>query len=208
MKIKIICGTCGKTSEKEFGEINRQIRQGRKTFFCDLHCAAEYNNKNRRAEVVNKICPVCKNVFQTSLNRYEKDFCSRGCASKGSMSEERRLAQSLGGIKSQEKFPADIFEIQRILKIREAWKYTALKSFFEEHKIEHDFESIVGNYIFDLLLFDKKILIEFDGPYHNGKQKVTDSKKTEEAENLGWKVFRIITNPNQIIPVESVMKII
>jgi hypothetical protein len=42
-KIEIICNFCGKKSEKNLSEINRQKKKGREVFYCNLNCAGKDN---------------------------------------------------------------------------------------------------------------------------------------------------------------------
>lgn len=41
---KIICASCGKITEKRSTEINRQIKKGKKLFYCNLSCAGKMNH--------------------------------------------------------------------------------------------------------------------------------------------------------------------
>lgn len=43
-KVKIICASCGKETEKRATEINRQKKKGKKLFYCNLSCAGKVNN--------------------------------------------------------------------------------------------------------------------------------------------------------------------
>lgn len=62
------------------------------------------------------------------------------------------------------------------------------------------FEYVVAGYIFDLALSKRKVLIEFDGLYHEDATiKNSDRKKSKEAEKEGWRVVRIKTPSNEII---------
>ena len=129
MKVGLECGWCGTLFEKEKGEVNRQIRKGRKSFFCSLSCGAKWHNAQRDdlKEEIEKRCPVCKEPFKTMTGAKSSTFCSRSCASKGSMSEERRHAQSLGGKQTSENLnsPSDT------LKKRESWKYIRVRALLE-----------------------------------------------------------------------------
>jgi len=57
--------------------------------------------------------------------------------------------------------------------------------------VDHEFEYAIGESYFDLALPTHKIVIEFDGPYHSGKQKQRDQEKTTLAEQNGFRVVRI-----------------
>lgn len=45
--VTVECAWCGEEVKKKKKEYNRQLRNGRDYFFCDLSCAAKYNNDNR-----------------------------------------------------------------------------------------------------------------------------------------------------------------
>ncbi len=51
----ITCIHCKQTVDKPKKEIDRQVRQGRNTFFCSLSCSAKYNNENNY-EILKKNC--------------------------------------------------------------------------------------------------------------------------------------------------------
>lgn len=45
--IKLVCGNCNITFDKDLREYRRQIKRGRKEFFCNHSCAATKSNKNK-----------------------------------------------------------------------------------------------------------------------------------------------------------------
>ena len=195
MKITVTCNTCGKKFDKERKEINRQMKKGKTNNFCSLSCAAIFNNK--RCEDLTKICPICGAIFQTKTGKTEKTYCSRSCASKGSVNNNRREAGKKAAALNFTPDTHNIQSIQKIMKTREAWKYVDIKKFLNFINEPYEFEHILENqYIYDLVLFQKKIIIEFDGPDHKYLDETT---KENLAEKHGYKITRIITKPNTII---------
>ena len=154
--------------------------------------------------LVEKICPHCKNKFTTLTGSKTATFCSRSCASAGSVTEKRRAAQSKGGIEQIK----NLISPEETLRLREMWKYTQLKSFLEFCNEPFEFEFRLGSYIFDLALPDKFIFVEFDGTYHYGKQSKIDIEKDVFAESEGWKVVRKKVTNNTVIQPDVIFSIL
>jgi len=112
------------------------------------------------------------------------------------VTEKRRAKAKIIG---RQNLPTSVEDIARTLRKREAWKYAEIKKLLDWKGIVYEFEWVIGPYIFDLALVNKDILIEFDGPYHSGKQLEADEEKKKYAEKRGWKVVRIEVIPNQVI---------
>lgn len=190
----ITCPQCGNEAERPRGEVNRSRRLGRPVF-CTQKCAANHSNKPRKSVVFTANCPCCGTPFTTSTHNKAAKFCSRSCASKGSMTEERRAAQRLGGLARV----GNLLPIEAVLKLREASKYSALGAELTRMGIPHEFEYRIGDVIFDLALLDRKILVEFDGPYHRCRtQLVQDGAKDDAARVQGWCVLRVTTDTGDI----------
>ncbi|MBL7023782.1 MAG: DUF559 domain-containing protein [Candidatus Marinimicrobia bacterium] len=194
--MKIICTECGIESEKPDKEIKSQMKSGRTKFFCSMSCAGYYNNRKRfpPKPFIKIKCKNCNNEFETK--NYAKQFCSRSCASSGSITEKRINAgkSSLNNFAnlSQEDM---ISMISKGLKSREKWKYLDIESLLKRNNIRFEFEFPLDNYVYDLALFDKKLLIEFDGSYHHYEdQKEVDDDKNETAIRNGWIIKRIKVN--------------
>ncbi len=201
------CSWCNNDFHIREAEYNRQIRNGRLYFFCNRSCAAKKNNAsrpNRRIEI-EKVCPHCKKKFITQTGCKSATFCSRSCASAGSMSEKRREAQHKGG---KDKIK-NLIPPEETLRLRKMWKYTKLKSFLKFCDEPFEFEFRLGNFIFDLALPNRCIFVEFDGLYHNGKQSKIDFEKDQYAKQNDWKVIRkkvqnnTVINPDIIYPILS-----
>lgn len=196
----ITCAWCGEKTEKRAAEIKRQNKKGRYHFFCSRSCSVQYGNslKGYQREPITKICPQCNQPFEAMTGRKEPTFCSRECASKGSVTPARRRA----GRQLAMAYPPknnSIEDIAAILLSREMWKYERLRNWLNEKNIPHQFERPIGNGVFDLALLDRKLLIEFDGRSHKeAKQKERDAEKDSIAVQNGWSVVRIEVDDGQI----------
>jgi very-short-patch-repair endonuclease len=191
-KVKLICAWCGKDFLRERKDVDRYIRIGRNYFFCSQQCTNRYKGDTWRKPDVLKVCPVCGDTFLTRQTRKEATFCSRGCASRGSVTEYRRQkARKMGYI-----------NIQNTLKLTQAQKYKKLSHYLKHKNVAHEFEYRVKDFIFDLALFDNRTLIEFDGKEHkyDSERKRLDTIKDTQAQSNGWNVIRIPIESNITIP--------
>jgi very-short-patch-repair endonuclease len=184
--IKIQCSRCEKEVEKPRGEVNRSLRLGRK-LYCSTSCAAIVGNTPKKSRPVLRVCPICGAEVRSSTRRRAPRFCSRSCASKGSVTETRRAAQRAAGRAAS----ANLISTAESLKIRESWKYELLRTALESEKRDFEFEYELENFVFDLALHDKKILVEFDGRYHTGEvQLARDEEKNCAARRNGFCIIR------------------
>ena len=209
-KIENKCAYCGKVHFIERGEYNYWVKRGRTLFFCSRSCSAKYNNQPRKSAAVERtlVCPVCNNKFTTD-KPYEVTFCSRSCASKGSLSEYRLQRMSEGGKVGQSRSSGSVKTIQHLLKQRESWKYDNIRKFLESLSEEYEFEYVLSNYVFDLALPNKQLLIEFDGKYHSSSiQRETDLIKEASAIDAGWEVVRISTDNDTVIDANLLIPIL
>lgn len=202
IKLKCSNPNCGKEFEKPIGEVNRKIKKGCTEFYCSISCSG-IKNKKRQLPIVQKICPVCGKIFETKSGAKEATFCSRSCASKGSVTDARRNAGKKSA--SSNFLEGSPEQIQKILKEREKWKYTKIEKFLIFLKEKFEFEYLIGNYIYDLAFFERRIIVEFDGPDH---QYADESEKDKNARDNGWKLFRLNVEPNCIIDPEVLYKIL
>jgi hypothetical protein len=155
--VKLKCHFCGKPFEIRKAEYNRQVRKGRDHFYCSLSCSATKRNKtrpNRRVQV-NKVCPYCGEEFQTMTGSKSATFCSRSCASAGSVTEKRRSAQKEAGNSHKE----NLISASETLKIRESWKYEKVRSFLEFQGEDFEFEYPLEKSVFDLALKNRRVLV-------------------------------------------------
>lgn len=208
-KVENKCDYCGNVHFIELGEYTYWSRRGRTKFFCSRSCSAKYNNQSRKTASIERTltCPVCNKQFITN-KPYEVTFCSRSCASKGSLTEHRLQRMSDGGRKSQSKCRSSAKSIQTLLKKREDWKYANLRQFLDCISECYEFEYLLDDYVFDLALPNKKLLIEFDGEYHRGcKQSEIDKRKSSAAVNSGWEVIRLSTKNDEVIDAKILIPI-
>lgn len=207
--ITIKCANCSAAKDIDRSEYNYQVSRGRENFFCSRTCSAQFNNqKNKRWFKRIQVCEYCQKSFETE-SHYEVRFCSRECASAGSITEYRRQKMSEGGHRGQQLHPGSPADMCKILKTREGWKYEEIKSYLDYANINYEFEYLVDKYVFDLALFDYKIFIEFDSDYHlNSHQQEIDKLKRETATKLGWSVIHIDTDSNAVLPSSLISSII
>lgn len=195
--INLKCPECGNSFFKRKAEVTRQLKKNPNTqFYCCQKCAIIGGHKKQQNPIVTKTCPVCKELFATKSGAKEATFCSRSCASKGSVTEARRQAGRYAAELNFTPETHNIINIQKVLKEREAWKYEKIKIVLDFLHANYEFEYLMGNYIYDLAIFDKGILVEFDGPDH---RYCDDTNKYNNTLYNGWYVYRINVNPNEII---------
>jgi hypothetical protein len=132
--VKVKCTTCGIDVVKPVGEYNRSVRLGR-DFFCSSSCAAEKGNAPRRRKEFQMVCPGCGKTFTTTTYNKDRRHCSPSCASKASMSEERRNAQRKAGFAKVGNLSS-----AKGLKSREKWKYSELEKVLTKELHEFEFE--------------------------------------------------------------------
>jgi len=198
--IKVSCFLCGKEFERLNGEVNRTLRRGLK-IFCSSSCSAKFSNIPRCSKEIKAICPFCQKEFVTSTLRRAAKFCSRSCATKGSFSEEKLEAQRQAGVQHRN----NLISVHESLKMREAWKYVAIRDVLQKENRKFEFEFPLDGFVFDLAIFDSKLLVEFDALDHQDeRQKVTDSKKEEIAKKNGFMVLRRSVLPMTVIGPETI----
>ena len=181
MVVKVTCAHCGASIEKNGREYRRSTRLGRR-FFCDLSCCAATSNAPRKAQQIERACP-CGVRFFTAAKAKSPDHCSSSCASRFSMNEARRAAQSAAGSASQ-----NLASQADVLRTRESWKYVELRRALGDRP--HVFEYELSGHVFNLALLDVRTVVEFDGPYHRGPQLDIDARKDEAARAVGFHVVR------------------
>jgi very-short-patch-repair endonuclease len=192
-KVELKCEQCGCLFERYVGEVKRSLKIGRGSF-CSRECAAIVSNENKRSKRFVMNCPVCGVEFETSTHNKAKRHCSRGCASKGSVTPERRKAMSDAGNKNA----ANLLTVAETMKRREAWKYTALREHLGDRPFEFEFP--LDGFVFDLALFDSMVLVEFDGKYHNTRAQMDlDAMKEKVAIKNGFRVERRATATVSVI---------
>lgn len=198
----IYCGWCGALSRKAKSEIDRQLKKGRAVFFCNNSCSGYYvraiKDKPRQQ---GKVCLFCNKEFITGVGKAERTFCSRGCASSGSVTEVRkeaaRKAFKLNGLKCN----TSVAGVANMMKKREAFRYQKLLAYLDGKIIKHEFEKPIDRFVYDLVIEDSKLIFEFDEArsYAGVKQADIDAEKDKMAQQHGYKIVRIPVNPKEII---------
>ena len=206
MTTEINCAWCGDVFAIRDAEWRRQRKKGREHFFCGRSCAAKSGNERKRNKPLVKTCPHCNRTFESDTGAKAATFCSRSCASAGSVTEARREA----GRRIRALQKTDIHRLAAMMRRREAWRYEQveilLRGMGHDYVFEHPIEG-VG--IFDLALFALGTLVEFDGPYHNlSQQRSIDEEKDRLATKAGWTVKRVATKINAEIPLSAVTDIL
>lgn len=210
--ISLRCCHCGITFEKPTNEVTRQRKvKGENTpFFCTISCGAIHNNAPRKIPVVTgvKNC-VCGKTFETTTGA---TYCSRTCASLYSFSEHRRQVLLRGSLLTRWDSERDdhLEHIAASLRVREWNKYDQLHGYLLRQGIPHHFEYHLPeiNRVFDLVLFDLNLLVEFDEPYHFYNRKEDRSKDTQ-AMALGWNVHRLnVTNVVRPFSIELILPLL
>ena len=209
-RVPIVCAQCGRTHRIAKGEMKRQIARGRTRFFCGASCAARYGNEvmGHKAVEVTKECPTCHREFQSSTRRRAATFCSRGCASRGSVTDYRREKAKQVGRKNAHAMNTP--ESRAVaLRAREFWKYAALHDYLEREGIPHIFEFPLGNAVFDMALPSLRLLVEFDGKYHQDPgQRERDAAKSRIVEVVGWRLVRAQVETNAVIPPSALREVL
>lgn len=198
--ITLKCENCKKTFEKTNSEYNRRIQNGQTRFFCSRQCANM--TINQPFPKIRKRCPVCRKEFLTSGGKKGATFCSRSCASKGSVSEHRRIVAR--ETSSKNFVHASSVSAQHLLKCRESFKYQQLEEFLSKMNIAYEFEYLLNDFIYDLALLDEKILIEFDGKDH---RYIDETEKTKNAKDSGFTLYRVNVDANSVISPEEIVKL-
>jgi very-short-patch-repair endonuclease len=93
----------------------------------------------------------------------------------------------------------NLISVSETLKLREEWKYTKLAEFLNAGKRKFEFEFEIDGAVFDLVLFDTHVLVEFDGDYHRGQQLLVDHEKEEKARRAGFVIVRRKTPPSVVV---------
>jgi very-short-patch-repair endonuclease len=194
---EITCVYCGTKAHKCTSEIKRQRAKGRSNFFCSRHCSELHHSENFRIDTVIKDCPVCGKKFNARTRKngwtFTATFCSRSCASKGSVTHYRRKMARETGLQSVEKLSKQekLRRVAKGLRKREWYKYRSVHDVLNSLGFKHYFEHVISDYVCDLYIPSKLLVIEFDGPYHNGETKKQDIKRDNNLNELGYTVARV-----------------
>lgn len=214
----ITCSYCRKQIEKRTGEINRQLRRGNTRFFCDITCANKQINAEKRHLDRTDNCEYCGKEFTSVWHTKYTRFCSRECASAGSVTEYRRQRAQEIGIANKANLPNDIKQQSNALRKREWYRYSDLATAFAQNNIEYVFEYPFEDYppdeysstgiVVDLYLPRLNLVIEFDEKYWHNSQTEYDRRRDNFLRARGCEVIRIPVEPRSIISVDSVFNIL
>jgi very-short-patch-repair endonuclease len=199
--VTLDCAECGKSFEKVRGEHARRLREGAEKFFCSISCGAANSNSLKQSEVLDIKCWHCGTMFKAKGNSKTPIYCSRSCASSGSMTDYRRqkASETAKGLKH------DAVLIAASLRSSQGWKYEEVEAYLKSQGIEHQFEVPLENRIFDLAIPSQKLYVEFDAKYHKYVGHI-DKEKNELAEKHGWKVLRVKHDPNSVIRLKDFLE--
>ena len=194
--VEVTCAYCGKTVHKPLGEYKRSLQKERK-FYCDIRCCGQDREGLTKFPARLIPCKWCQEIFKSKrVHGKYIEFCCRSCASAGSVTEARK------NIRVNIEKLSEIESTAKSLKNREMWKYVELEKKLEN--TPHEFEFPLKIYVYDLCIYDQKLLVEFDGPDHNYEwQKETDRKKDAFAVANGYLVKRIPVERAKIIPYDA-----
>lgn len=170
----IKCGNCGK--EKYIPK--NQIRD---VNFCSTKCANEFQGRNK----VNFKCKTCGEEFRWSKSRLKENnptFCSLECRNKDKMHMKKCGLNST--IKQQKQKGLNKLE----LKGRDILNEIGVK--FEEQVLMFD------KFLVDVLVPEKKLIIQWDGEYWHTKPKraLLDKSQDKYLEKCGYSILRITDN--------------
>lgn len=195
--VEIVCPACGVVAVKPTKEFNRSTKLGRR-MYCSYACFSSTVNAARKIPDQERLCAYCAIPFITSGGAKSARFCSRSCASRGSVTTRRR--RSARSLAKQNFIPATVDSAARVLKQREAWRYRKLKTELKKRSSKFEFEYVLDGRVFDLALFDQGILVEFDGPYHSWSVIAKkDLEKDRIAERNGYRLLRYRTSTTEEI---------
>lgn len=220
--IKLTCGWCGKEFERSKSEYDaaQRLKPGANSYCC-IACSAKGIHRDKKTTnrvYIERKCIVCGKLFKTSYlegytgnNEWVKNgtmYCSRGCASKGSVTEYRRNKARETADNNFHRSQEDLIQDARNLNYqRDKWKYSDIETYLNEKGIKFEFEYILENKIFDLCIPELNLLIEFDGPDHKYDIE-NDILKNAIARSNGYTLHRIDCKPNQIINASVISNLI
>jgi len=171
---KIIkCEWCSKDVYK-----SKSFLEKYKHHFCSLSCANKYQARNK----LTFICKICGKQFKWSKSRIKDNnplYCSWGCRLKDK--EHIRQNAIKGNLVQQNKKGLNKLELVG----RKMLQSLGIK--FNEQVL------MFNKFLVDVLLKDKKIVIQWDGVYWHSKTKRKQLDKSQDAyiKKCGYKVIRI-----------------
>lgn len=134
-----------------------------------------------------------------------KHFCSRECASAGSVTEHRLAKQSESGLRHK----GNLLTTAETLRLREAWKYTEVAALLTSLGLEFQFEYDHPPFVYDLYLPQRRLVVEFDAPNHDyGPVLENDAQKETAAVAAGLRLVRIRTEVNVVISTDELRRLL
>lgn len=172
----IKCKECG----KEVYKYNCHLKM-HKHYFCSRKCANLYQGRNK----IKFICKVCGEEFRWSKSRINKKYknnptyCSIKCRNQDNDWVVRACIK--GNLVQQRKKGLNKLELMG----RKILKKIGIK--FKEQIL------MFNKFLVDILISNKKIIIQWDGCYWHNKPKRIKLDKSQDAyfKKCGYKVIRI-----------------
>lgn len=159
----------------------------------------ELGKKNRRYEIITKICPICQKEFETKLGFCkEKTTCSIACSNtllpkQSSDESKKKTSNSLKLAIAEGRHKIWIVRYKTIRSYPEQYVESILKDEFgilKDKNYMSEFRQ--GRWFIDFAFNDKKIAIEIDGKQHElPERKASDIEKDKFLIEQGWSVHRI-----------------
>ena len=173
----IKCEWCGKEIYKPKSSIKKH-----KHHFCSLECANKWQRRNK----IKFICKVCGKTFRLSksvVNQVGRNptYCSIDCREK----DPEYMGHINGNLAQQNKKGLNKLELAG----REILKGIGLKK-------NQDFQEQVlmfNKFLVDVVIPNKKIIIQWDGDYWHSKPKRKNLDKSQDTyfKKSGYEVIRI-----------------
>jgi len=162
------CRFCNKKVYKPKGQLNVNN-------FCSLMCANKYQGRNK----IEYICKICGKKFRWSKSRVNPLYCSWDCRIEDKDHIKKNAIN--GNLIQQKKKGLNKLEL-------------AGRKILQELDIEFNEQVLMfEKFLVDVLLKDKKIIIQWDGEYWHNKPKRKQLDKSQDAymKKCGYKVLRI-----------------
>ena len=137
--VTVECARCLSITHMTEKEIARRKKEGRSLFFCTIECYKSYQDQAKRCQPITKICPYCNSEFPSTTSLKSYMFCSRGCASAGSVTEKRHARAVEIGHRNHKYIPVELG-----MRAREDWKNAEVKAELTRRGVEHQFDMLIG----------------------------------------------------------------
>lgn len=189
------CEYCGSHVLKENKELNRIRARGARVF-CNNVCSGAYAADSTRKKRFMLTC-ACGAVFESSERARGLQYCSKRCANVYNITERKRENGRAIGAKYGPTVGADTLALLHTteqaalgLRARELPRYAEVQARLNAAGVRHEVEVSIGNFVYDLVLLDARVVVEFDGPYH-AVTRVADTEKDSNAAAFGYTLKRV-----------------